>query len=244
MSWLPKTVPFRERGAALIIVLALVVLLTGVSIAYLSRTTSDRQVANSSFHQSNVDQLAQSGMDNIIGDLRQEIVYGSASPAPTFSANGSTFSLYVPCANVGCTTPTPSPGSTACPNSTPTILPILPIYYPSPIPGTTPAIPNLIRRSVAADTIPCPATASRASAVNSTTDASANGRSISLARWNSHYLLPKYTSGSDDPTPPSPLSAPYNPSPPVTGGFIPPDWVFVTSAGATPSPATADVIGR
>src|SRR6266496_225286 len=231
MSWLPKTVPFRERGAALIIVLALVVLLTGVSIAYLSRTTSDRQVANSSFHQSNVDQLAQSGMDNIIGDLRQEIVYGSASPAPTFSANGSTFSLYVPCANVGCTTPTPSPGSTACPNSTPTILPILPIYYPSPIPGTTPAIPNLIRRSVAADTIPCPATASRASAVNSTTNASANGRSVSLARWNSHYMIP---GGS------APITTGYN-----APNYWAPDWVFVKDQGAAiiTAPDTS-VIGR
>ena len=73
MSWLHRTLLSRERGAALIIVLALVVLLTGLSVAYLSRTTSDRQVAHSSFNQSSVDQLAQSAMDSIIGDLRQEI---------------------------------------------------------------------------------------------------------------------------------------------------------------------------
>src|SRR5438067_7481223 len=82
MAWLPIPVS-RERAAALLIVLAFVVLLTGLSVAYLSRTTGDRQVANSSFNQSTVDQLAQSAMDNIIGDLRQEIVDGSASPAPT-----------------------------------------------------------------------------------------------------------------------------------------------------------------
>src|SRR6266487_3341787 len=138
MDWLVKGLRSKERGAALIIVLAFVVLLTGLAVAYLSRTTSDRQVAQSSFNQSNVDQLTQSAMDNIIGDLRQEIVNGSASPAPTFSANGSTFSLYVPTTCTGCT-PTPSPGSTACPNSTPTILPVMPLYYPSPSPGTTPA---------------------------------------------------------------------------------------------------------
>ncbi len=51
MNWLSKALPSRERGAALIIVLAFVVLLTGLGIAYLSRTTSDRQVAHSSFNE-------------------------------------------------------------------------------------------------------------------------------------------------------------------------------------------------
>src|SRR5207247_9577109 len=96
MAWLPTPVSSRERAAALLIVLALVVLLTGLSVAYLSRTTGDRQVANSSFNQSNVDQLAQSAMDNIIGDLRQEIVDGSVSPAPTVTPNGVNVTIYTP----------------------------------------------------------------------------------------------------------------------------------------------------
>src|SRR4029453_8461349 len=137
MDSLVKELCPEQRGAALIIVLAFVVLFTGLGVAYLSRTTSDRQVAHSSFKQSDVDQLVQSAVDNVIGDLRQEITYGSASPAPTFNANGSSLNLYVPCANIGCTTPTPYPGWNPCPNSTPTILPILPIFYPSPTPGTT-----------------------------------------------------------------------------------------------------------
>src|SRR6059036_3422074 len=91
MKWLLKAVPSRERGAALIIVLVFVVLLTGLGIAYLSRTTSDRQVAHSSFNQANVDQLAQSAMDNIIGDLRQEIIDGSTA----FAQNDGT-TVYVP----------------------------------------------------------------------------------------------------------------------------------------------------
>jgi hypothetical protein len=237
MGRLVKGLRSKERGAALIIVLAFVVLLTGVGVAYLSRTTSDRQVAHSSFNQSNVDQLAQSATDNVIGDLRQEITNGSASPFPTFNANGSTLSLYVPCTSVGCTTPAPSPGSTACPNSTPTILPISPIYYPTPTAGTTPAIPNLIRRSVRNDPIPCPARASRASGVNSTADASANGRSVSLARWNSHYMIPKSVPGDGG-------------SDPITTGYSAPnywapDWVFVNEQGGTiiTAPDTS-VIGR
>src|SRR5438552_15764014 len=95
MAWLPRAVSSRERAAALLIVLAFVVLLTGLSVAYLSRTTGDRQVANSSFNQSNVDQLAQSAMDNIIGDLRQEIVDGSVSPAPTVTPNGVNVTIYI-----------------------------------------------------------------------------------------------------------------------------------------------------
>src|SRR5204863_5596841 len=85
MAWLPTPVSSRERAAALLIVLAFVVLLTGLGVAYLSRTTSERQVANSSFNQSTVDQLAQSAMDNVIGDLRQQILNGSGSPSPTAS---------------------------------------------------------------------------------------------------------------------------------------------------------------
>jgi hypothetical protein len=209
----------RDHAAALLIVLAMVVLATGLAVAYFSRATSDRPIANSSFNQAKVDQLAQSAMDNIIGDLRYEIVHGSMSPAPTFgpSTDPGPFNLYVPTTCLGCT-PTPSPG-TVCSNSTPTILPVSPIRYPSPSPGTTPAIPNLIRRSVRLDPIPCPARVSRASAVNSTADVSANGRSVTLARWNSHYLIPKSNTGDAG-------------SDPITTGFSDPnywapDWVFV-----------------
>src|ERR1044071_5615964 len=145
MKWLLKRIHAREGGAALVIVLAFVVLFAGATIAYLSRTITDRQVALSSFHQSNVDQLAKGAMDNIIGDLRQEIIFGSASPAPTVSANGSTFTLYVPTTCSNCR-PSPYPGWNPCPNSTPTKLPIQPVSYPTPVAGTTPAIPNLIRR--------------------------------------------------------------------------------------------------
>jgi hypothetical protein len=195
----------REQAAALLIVLALVVLLTGLAVAYLSRTTSDRQVAHSSFHQSNVDQLAQSAMDSILGDLRQEIVNGSANLA--------------------------SPGDP-------------PVYSPSPGPaaaaymvpqrsGNINGAPNLIRRSVRADAIPTPGVPSRASAVNSMTDVSANGRYVTSTRWNSHYLIPKGNPLTDEPSP----------IPAFTGAT--PDWVFVTDNGATviTSPNSA-VLGR
>jgi hypothetical protein len=206
MNWLPKTVHSGKQGAALIIVLAFVVLLTGVAIAYLSRATSDRQVAHSSFNQSNVDQLAQSAMDNIIGDLRQEIVNGSDAVTVGPSI------VYVPKA-------TAPPPRTRNDN----MLPVL--VAPS-------TIPNLLRISIRSDGIPFPAMSSRASAVNSTSDASANGRSVTLPRWNKHYLVPR-PSGTD----PSVTT-------PITD-FAPPDWVFVSSTGAAPITApSSSVIGR
>jgi Tfp pilus assembly protein PilX len=192
----------REQAAALIIVLAFVVLLTGLVVAYLSRATSDRQVAQSSFHQTNVDQLAQSAIDNIIGDLRQEIT--DASTATTVNVNGNDVTIYTP-------------------TSATYMLPQRNVNLTG--------VYNLIRRSGSPDPV-APGRSTRASAVNSMTDVSANGRYVTSSRWNGHYLIPKGDVNTSDP------------SPTPTFNAVTPDWVFVTSQGATPSPAPANVIGR
>src|SRR5437870_10592845 len=186
-----KTISSRERAAALIIVLAFVVLLTGLAVAYLSRATSDRPVAHSSFNQSKADQLAASGMDLVIGGLRQEITGPVPTPTPP----------YLPATNAN----------------------MLPLR--SGTPSSAPAIPNLVRRSVRSDSIPAPGVSSLASAVNSTTDVSANGRSVSLARWNKHYLMPKLTTGDDKTDP--------------VASFVAPDWVIVTRTPRTPTSPTS-----
>src|SRR5437763_17200256 len=81
----PEHSPTTGRhGAVLFIVLALVVLLTGLAVAYLSRTTNDRQAAHVSFNQTNADQVAASAMDLIIGGLRQEITGPVPTPAPPY----------------------------------------------------------------------------------------------------------------------------------------------------------------
>src|SRR3984893_165295 len=133
----------RENAVALLIVLAFLVLLAGITVAYLSRTGTDRQVAHTSFNDAKSDQLARSALDIIVADFKQEIANGGI-PATN--------------ANIG------------------------PQRSPKPVSGSTPSIPNLIRRSVRSDTLPAPAGSSRASAVNSTADASLNGRSISPTR--------------------------------------------------------------
>jgi hypothetical protein len=77
MNTLPDRFPKGEpKGAALIIVLAFVVLLTGMVLAYFSRTTTDRQLAQSSFNDTSADLLARSALDIVVSDFKQEIVNG------------------------------------------------------------------------------------------------------------------------------------------------------------------------
>src|SRR5438045_3406215 len=91
-----KITSLSQEGAALVIVLAFVVLLTGLVVAYLSRTTTDRQVAHSSFNQANADEIALSATDLVVADLRQEIANGSAE---TKIGQNSDIILYTPTSN-------------------------------------------------------------------------------------------------------------------------------------------------
>ena len=62
-----------SKGAALIIVLAFVVLVTALAVAHFSRTTTDRQLAQSSYNDTSADLLARSALDITVSDLKQEI---------------------------------------------------------------------------------------------------------------------------------------------------------------------------
>ena len=63
-----------SKGAALMIVLAFVVLLTGLVLAYFSRAGTDRQLAQLSYNDTSADLLARSALDIVVGDLKQEIL--------------------------------------------------------------------------------------------------------------------------------------------------------------------------
>jgi hypothetical protein len=175
-----------SKGAALMIVLAFVVLVTGLALAYFSRAGTDRQLAQSSHNDTSSDLLARSALDIVVNDFKQEIV---AAGTPVTRTNIQ-----------------PQRSGDA-------------------------SIPNLIRRSVRNDPIPAPGVPSLASVVSSG-DVSANGRSISTTRWNSHYLIPRG----------NPSDTSINPSPTPT--FVAPDWVLVTPQGPAQAPAPAAVIGR
>jgi Tfp pilus assembly protein PilX len=168
------------KGAALVIILAFVVLLTGLALAYFSRTSTDRQLAQSSYNDTSADLLARSALDIVVSDLKREIIN----------------------------------------NSTVTTANIQPTRYPA-IPTD---IPNLIRYSSQN------APASQASTISSTST-SANGRSISTARWNRHYLVPRGNTGAAVDSSPVP-------------SFTAPDWVLVTAQGPASTPAPSAVTGR
>ena len=67
---------FSKKGAALLIVLAFVVLLSGLVVAYLTRAATDRQLAQASFQDTKSDLLARSALDIVVADFKQEIADG------------------------------------------------------------------------------------------------------------------------------------------------------------------------
>lgn len=204
-----------KRGSALVVVLFLVILLTVLTVAFLSRSLTALRVSSSSSGETKAALMASSASDIVIGDLRQEIIAGSTQ-GTGYAVNWPVY--------------TPNSGRT-----------MIPFQNGIPTPNTT--IPNLIRRSVSpSDTAgSCPYTAFPISATQyvataippsrAATDSTAaaettsnfssvrvnsaapslNGRSVSLAQWNEPYLM----------------------STTQLSSFIPPDWVIVTRAGAT-----------
>jgi len=201
--------PGTDHGFALLIVLLFIVLLTVVTIAFLERAMTARSVSNGSASTTKAGVLADSACEIIIGDLRQEIIAGSTN------AGSATWPFYVPNGN-GAMEPYQN-------------------GVPTPVSGSAGSIPNMVSRSVASSDTTDPYIAysslytnwppnrtaydaTTPSKVSSTTP-SLNGRYVSLARWNSHYLIPLATPTT--PTTSTPVSA-----------FVAPDWVVVTRAGA------------
>src|SRR3989442_11940538 len=89
-----------SKGAALMIVLAFVVLLTGLSLAYMSRTTTDRQLAQSSYNDTSADLLGRTALDTVVNDFKQEIINGGAVTRQNIStqlaSDGATISKLIP----------------------------------------------------------------------------------------------------------------------------------------------------
>ena len=76
-----------SKGAALIIVLAFVVLVTALVVTHFSRTTTDRQLAQSSFNDTSADLLARSALDITVSDLKQEIANNPHGNHSQYSAS-------------------------------------------------------------------------------------------------------------------------------------------------------------
>jgi hypothetical protein len=166
-----------QEGAALIIILSFVVLLTGVIVAFLSRAISERQISNSSANEGKVEVFAEGAMETTLGDLKQEIVVGSTNTK--FTTGTASVTLYFP-------------------NTNRTMVPCRV--------GTNDTLPNLVKRSASGQPFYSGAAYGsdgvRRAASTSSTTASLNSRIVSLSRWNKPLLIPKKTSGqSSDLTP-------------------------------------------
>ncbi len=106
MIWKPGSTysHSNSRGSALVIALAFTVLLTGVAMAFLVRALTDRQISSSSSSQVKADLFTRGAIDQILGDLRQEIVAGSkvsavggSIPSPyQASSDSATGTIYRP----------------------------------------------------------------------------------------------------------------------------------------------------
>lgn len=199
-----------SRGSALLIILAFLLLLTTVTVAFLSRATFERQLSNASYSQGKVDLAGQGAVAAIIGDLQQEIVAGSnvgaGTTIPDLTQGGTVSGYYYP-------------------NSPATVVPA--------IVGFTPAtgVEDLLKISkngyafysggnYNTTTYPAP---SRAAPV-STGTASLNNRSISNVRWNKPLLM-------------NPINVATSPSdftPPAAFTSNPPDWIYVARDGSNP----------
>lgn len=178
--------PRRDHASSLVIILAFVVLLTVLVLAYFSYSSLQRQISQASVNQAAAELFAKGAVNAIIGDLRQEILAGSTN----ISTNASHPVYY--------------------PTTAATMVPALTGFT------TNAGLENLIKISRAGSaffsgTNYATAThppANRAAAL-STTNASQNGRFFSPDRWNSHLLLGKAnTNSATDLTPTNTFTAP------------------------------------
>ena len=136
-----------SKGAALMIVLAFVVLLAGVALAY-STVPTDKQLAHSSYNDTSADLLARSALDIVVGISSKRLSASGRLPAPIFSQR---LIPYRPPSNI--------PNLIRCSSAR---------FYPPPGVRLASALNVRLLRPIL---------------------------SITSARWNTHYLIPRGNPG-------------------------------------------------
>lgn len=241
-----------SRGIALVIILAFVVLLTVVAVAFFSRSIAERQLSASSSVQVKTEFLADGAIDTIIGDLKTEIAAGSVV------TTSAPFAQTVAFTNTNV-------------NSTNTFTYCIPTVPQTAVPcltGNNPLPPNLVKQSLhsapffsgtayAITGVPAPnpndnyysVSISAGQVINtgsaqitypsptpracllSTTIPALNGHAVTPAQWNAPILLPLKNPGSSN------LDLTPGGTNPLTGAIwtiTPPDWIPVDRTGNTP----------
>ena len=223
------TFPFAKTrkarsGVALVIVLCFVVLLTGLVLALMSRSMSNGLISQASTNISKTDLYGHGAIDQVIGDLEQEIVDGSTAQAvgtttiyqPKVTGNARNYVTMVPY-NAG-----PAIyGNPASPTAT--------SIWNNPTGGLL----NLVKESANGVAFYSGANysasgPSRAAPVNSSKDVSLNGRYVSPARWNKALLLPKQSAQITGGTGNTPTAITNDSSTDTTpvATFVAPDWIL------------------
>jgi Tfp pilus assembly protein PilX len=203
-----------ERGAALIVVMVFIVMLLMLLMAFFSKSTLQQQVSKSSSTGVLVDVFAQGAVDTIVGDLKQEIADGSVvtNVVTTSGTTTVTNTIYYPATNanavprlVGCATNTNFPNLVKISTN-------LPFYS---LTNSNGSLVTGINRAT----------------TNSTTNASANGRSISADRWNKPLLLPRSGTAVSGVIPKYVGSTNTTPD----TNFVSPSWILVNRVGSNPT---------
>jgi len=226
MTFSPQKLFARAKkcnGFALVLVLAFVVLLTGIALAFLSDSLLQRQVSNSSAGQVGSSLLADGAVDVITGDLQSEIAAGSTNPPVTVATGGVTTKLYIPTSSTGAAYSTNA-------GPYPTMLPATQGFTRPAGTGTN-GLENLVKVSSSGQPFFAGGaftgigpTRAAASSTN------AGDRPIQPKRWNKPLFL-------------QPTSA-DNLTPHTTTPFPVPDWIYVANDGTNPTQPGTSIVGR
>jgi Tfp pilus assembly protein PilX len=218
---LQKHLTSREgrKGFALVIVLAFVVLLTMVAVAFFSNAVGQSQVSSASADQVKVKLLADGAVDTIVCDLKQEI----ADPANSLEI---TDQLSTPPAD---SSKVYLPARATAADPATAMVPRLQGVTHSADPLTPNGLENLIKISSDSDPFypgaSLPVRASSLASNDPTQD-----RPVTPAKWNLPLFLEGTSDADNTPTAPFPV----------------PHWIYVSTDGADPNPKAPgrDVVGR
>jgi hypothetical protein len=243
----------KFNSSALVIVLCFVVLLTVVVLALFSRSIFNGLVSNASANVTKTDLYAHGAINQILGDLEQEVVDGSAA---TSTSGGN---LYRPNSTTNMVVYNSGPSTYAGPAAAgittvaaTTIWNTMPNLVKESCNGVA-FYPNGsgynaagLTRAAAVSTTSMAVDGSTRIAPNSSDGISRNGRYVSVARWNKPLLLPKAlatittgtTTGTTISDSGTTATAVMQPTP--LSAFVAPDWILTAADGSNVITSTLD----
>jgi hypothetical protein len=200
-----KRIRRGRAGSALLIVLAFVVLLAALVLAFFSRSLVEQQVSIGSANQVKVDNFTTGAVATILSDLKQEIEDGSS--APTFPIAGNNYIYYyAPTSSAANNYPTMLPAVTGSASGLPpgttfgsnslgsgALVNLVKVslhlqkFYATSVPPYNAAITNPLRAAAISTGSSSDSTGTIAS--GSTDGTSLNGRYVSGTRWNKPLFL-------------------------------------------------------